>query len=66
MDEQAAGKFLRRMGREQRGRLPDTPGFRRRLFPPLEGEVHPDAAENREYDEKDYHGPPPALTLEID
>ncbi len=35
-------------------------------IPPPEGQVHPDASENREYDEKDYHGAPPALTLEID
>ena len=65
VDEQSARQFLRRQGREPRGWLPDKPGFRRRLFPPPEGKVHPDASENREYDEKDYHGAPPALTPEI-
>jgi hypothetical protein len=48
VDKEAAGQFLRRQGREQRGRLPDGPGFRRRLFPPPEGQIHPDASENRE------------------
>jgi hypothetical protein len=66
VDKQAAGQFLGRLGREQRNRHPDGPGFRRRFFPSPEDEVHPDAYKNREYDEKDYHGAPPALTPEID
>jgi hypothetical protein len=66
VDKQAAGQFLRRLGREPRGRRTDKPGIRRRFFPPSEDQIHPDASKNREYDEKDYHGVPPALTLEID
>jgi hypothetical protein len=66
VDEQAAGQFLGSLERKLRDRLPDKPGFRRRFFPPPEDEVHPDAYKNREYDEKDYHGAPPALTPEID
>jgi hypothetical protein len=64
VDEQAAGQFLRHQGREERGRPADKPRFRR-LLPPTEGQVHRDTSKNREYDEKDYHGAPPALTQEI-
>ena len=65
VDKQAAGQFLRRLGREQRGRLPDEPGFRRRLFPPVEDQIHRDTSKNREQNEKEYHGAPPAVTPEI-